>query len=217
MSERAYKIPVVAWLKVTDHMHAWLQYELGGGARVGDQKVISVQHLPGARDVLRMESSNDTATPERVASSMSAARRNCVVAGLELDREVTERLYGLTMDQVDLFVPIEAPRMCMTVTGVMRPWTLSVSFGREQASALQRLLRHEFWKAVDRYNLAYAARMNGEKYAQVDMIEAFCRETGTPDLYVEAMRREWQRRVKGGKTTTPPPPVEPETVTIAQL
>ena len=217
MAEKSYRVPPIAWLKVTDYMHAWLQHELGGGARIGDQRVVCVQHLPGAREVITTETENDTMEPKPVVNAMSATRRNCIIAGLEMEPVVVERLYCITAQQFRLFVPIECPLMCLTSRGVLRPWTLDISFGKEQAREMQRLLRREFWRAVDTYNLKYAEKMNGKKYAQVDMIEAFCQETGTPDLFVDAMRREWQRRVKRGETTTPPPPKELEHVSILSL
>ena len=61
---------------------------------------------------------------------------------------------------------------------------------------MQQLLRDAFWEAVERFDSAYAQKMGGKDYPAVDMIEAFCAETKTPDLYVDAMRREWQRRQK---------------------
>ena len=217
MTEKNYKTHQIAWLKVTDYMHAWLQLELGGGARIGDQRVVSIQHLPGSRTVLRMETRDDMADPGKVFNAMSSNRRNCVVTGLDLDRDTVEQAYGVTADQLKLFVPLECPKTCMTALGVLRPWTPNVSFGKEQASAMQRLLRHEFWRAVDEFNLRYARKMNGRKYPQVDMIEAFCQETGTPDIYVDAMRREWQRRVKRGETTSLKPTEGPENISIFAL
>jgi len=217
MAEKAYKTPPIVWLKVTDYMHAWLQYELGGGARIRDQRVVSVQHIPGARAVLRMETEEDIMEPRRVLNAMSGTRHNCLVCGLDLDPAVIEQTYGMTAATMKLFVPIEAPKMCLTKHGVLRPWTLDICLGKEQASAMQRLLRGEFWKAVDAFNLRYARKMEGRKYPQVDMIEAFCQETGTPDIYVDAMRREWQRRVKRGETTPPPPPEELEHMDILEL
>ena len=211
--DRSYNPPPIVWLKMTDYMHAWLQYELGGGARIKSQKVVCVQDIPGARDVLMMETDEDTMEPRKVTNAMSGTRKNCVCLGLELDPAVVEELYGLTEKQMALFVPVECPRRCLTKNGVLRPWTLDVCFGRDQATAMQRLLKQEFWNAVDRHNLDYARKMKGEKYPAVDMIESFCRLTGTPDLYVDAIRREWQRRVKRGETTTPPKYVE-KVVTI---
>ena len=96
MEEKKYKVPNIVWLKVTDYQHAWLQRELGGGARVGDQRVVSVQHLPGARDVLKMETVEDMMEPVKVDKVMSATRRNCIKAGLTLDEKVIEREYGIT-------------------------------------------------------------------------------------------------------------------------
>lgn len=217
MAEKTYKVPPIVWLKITDYMHPWVQYDLGGAARVKNQLVVSVQHLRGARDVLKMETVEDMMEPKKVGNAMSDRRKNCLEAGLVLDPGVIERTYGLTAEMMKLFVPVECPKMCLTKNGVLRPWTLDVCLGREQANALQRLLRREFWNAVDEFNLEYARKMNGRKYPQVDMIEAFCRETGTPDIHVEAMRREWQRRVKRGETTTPPPPEEPKHLDILEL
>ena len=217
MDNKTYRTPPIVWLKMTDYIHGWLQHELGGAAMVGDQRVVCVQDLPGARDVLRMETLEDMMEPGKTANAMSDTRKNCLCAGMALDPAVVERQYGITQEAMKLFVPVECPKRRMTKNGVLRPWTLDTCLGKEQASALQRLLRGEFWKAVDTFNLGYARKMGGRKYPQVDMIEAFCQETGTPDLYVETIRREWQRRVKRGETTPPPPPEEPEYVSILSL
>ncbi len=195
--EKIYEIPPIVWLKMTDYMHGWLQWELGGGARVKDQKVVCVQHLPGARAILRMETMEDLELgPMKVDKSMSATRKNMLEAGLVIDESVVEREYGLTKDLLKLFVPVECPKMCLTKYGVLRRWTLDVNLGKQQAGELQRLLRAAFWQAVDDFNTEYARKMDGQKYPAVDMVEEFCMMTETPDTYVEAIRREWQRRRK---------------------
>lgn len=206
MSEKNYRLPAVAWLKVTDYMHGWLQKELAGGVRIGDKRVVCIQHLPGARDALRMETGNDVTGRETSWSptnggenTMSATRRNCIVAGLELDAPTVERLYGITREDLSSYVPIECPKICLTKDGVLRPWSNDTCFGQRQATALQRLLRDTFWQGVADFAQDYAREHEGEKYAQVDMIEDFCRSCDTPDVFVEAMRREWQRRVKRAK------------------
>lgn len=198
MSEKNYKLPVVAWLKVTDYMHGWLQRELAGGARVGDKRVVCVQHLPGAREVLRMETSYDVTRLEDTGcgSALSATRRNCIEAGMALDEETVSRLYGMTRKDLSLYVPIECPRTCLTANGVLRPWTNDVCFGHRQAFALLRLLREAFWQGVAEYDAEYARKKDGVKYAAIDMIESFCRDMDISDMHVEAMRREWQRRQK---------------------
>lgn len=198
MSEKNYKLPAIVWLKMTDYTHGWLQHELGGGARIKEQRVVSVQHLPGAREILRMETVEDMMERKPLGNALSATRKNCMEAGLEIDPSTMEKEYGVTRELLELFVPVECPKMCLTRRGVLRPWTLDVCFGKTQATSLQRLLRNEFWKAVEEFDVQYAAMLSGKKYPAVDMIEAFCAETGTPDLYVEAIRREWQRRVKRG-------------------
>ena len=194
--ETTYKLPPIVWLRITDYMCAWLQYELGGDLRIGTQRVICVQHLPGAREVLRMPSETDTSDSKTVGNSISAARKNCIDAGLRLDPESIERQYGVTEVALKTFVPVECPTMRVNFNGVLRPWTLNVNFGKPQSGAMLKLLRDAFWMAVGRFAENYAKDRGCEKYAQIDMIEAFCAETNTPDEYAEAMRREWQRRMK---------------------
>lgn len=201
MSEKVYDVPAIVWLKMTDYMHGWLQWELGGEARVKDQRVVCVQHLPGARAILRMETVEDMMEKKPIGNVMSATRKNCMEAGLNIDEDVMAREYGVTREAMKLFVPVECPKMCLTKSGVLRPWTLDVCLGREQAAAMQRLLRNAFWQAVEEYDAMYARKMNGKKYPAVDMVEEFCMDTETPDLYVEAIRREWQRRVKRVKSS----------------
>ena len=152
---------------------------------------------PGARHVLKMETVDDvTMTPSDTGVSMSDTRKNCIEYGLKLDPEAVEKLYGMTSDRLKMYVPIECPRLCLTKNGVLRPWTLDVCFSQKQGTALHRLLRQEFWHAVERFDEEYARKMGGRKYPAVDMIEQFCSETGTSDIHVDALRREWQRRVK---------------------
>lgn len=187
---------MVVWLKMTDYMHGWLQHELGCALMIKEQHVVCVQHLEGARDVFRMESSEEELKSGPIGISISCIRKNCIDAGMDIDQETVEKAYGVSKKDLKLFVPIECPKMCMTVSGVLRPWTEEVNFGQHQATALQKLLRGEFWKAVESFDKSYAAKMDGKKYPAVNMIEAFCAETKTSDEYVEYIRREWQRRQK---------------------
>ncbi len=191
-----YKTPMISWLKVTDYMHGWMQHALGGAVRIREQRVLSVQHLPGAKGILRMETTEDMLERKPIVNAMSGTRKNCICAGLDLDASVMERMYGMTKELLLQFVPIECPKMCLTKNGVLRPWTLDVCFGKKQATALQKLLRQEFWNAVEEFSMSYAKQHVGEKYPDRDMIERFCLETDTSDMYVDDIRREWQRRIK---------------------
>ncbi len=194
--EKDYKLPAIAWLEMTDYTHGWMQSRLGGGARIGNQRVISVMHLPGAKELLKMETKEDYMDRVRVKNAMSGTRRNCIDLGLKLDPDIVKQLYGVTAEDLALYVPVECPKMCLTKNGVLRPWTLDVCFGTKQAVALQRLIKKEFWNDVEKFNMEYAQRLNGKKYPAVDMIWDFCKETETPDMYVDAIRREWQRKQK---------------------
>ena len=202
MSEKNYRAPVVAWLRVTDYMHGWIQKELAGGARIGRKKVVCVQHLDGGRDALRMETANDvTGDGEDMKAavqknSMSATRWGCIDAGLTLDQKTVEQHFGITRQELSLFVPVECPGTCLTPLGILRPWTGDRCFGQQQSKALLKVLREAFWRGVAEYDREYARRQEGGDYAVIDMLEAFCRDMETSDLYVDALRREWQRRQK---------------------
>ncbi len=147
-----------------------------------------------------METVDDMAlhnsTGEKVAGAMSALMHNCIEAGMGLDEDSITKEYGLTREALQMYLPLETPKVCVNACGLLRPWTLSVTMGREQTAAVLRVIRQEFWKAVEDYNQQYQEQNPGKRYAAVEMIEAFCADTHTPDTYVEAMRREWQRRQK---------------------
>lgn len=193
---KTYPTPPIAWLWITDYMHGWLQYELGCEARIGERRVVCVQHLEGARAVLRMKTEEDMAEPKRTPGmSLSPTRYNCYREGLRISPDVMQRDFGVTAETLDLYVPIECPKMRLTANGVLRPWNLDTSFGKEQARELQALLRTEFWKAVAEFDREYAEGA-APSYPAKEMLEQFCATTNTPDIYVEAMRREWQRRKK---------------------
>ena len=195
--EKSYTLPTIAWLRATDYLHGWLQSQLGCAAMVGNQKIVCVQHLEGAKQILKMETREDTLGEKCQAPvAMSAKRYNCVTAGLQLDEQAVGEMYGVKREELPLYVPIEVPKMCTTSAGVLRPWTLNTSFGHKQAGELLRLLREEFWKAVAQYDRQYAEKKQGRPYPAIDMIEAFCRDTQTSDIYAAPLRREWQRRQK---------------------
>lgn len=194
--ERKYQLPVIAWLKITDYIHGWARHELGGAVRACDQRVISVQHLRRAKEVLRMETAEDMKRQQPPENTMSATKRNCIEEGMKIDREATEQIFGVTQDELRLFVPVECPKMCLTANGVLRPWTLDTCFGKKQSRELREVIFCAFWDAVAKFADEYADSMAGKRYSTKEMIEAFCNDTGTPEVYIDTIRREWLRQRK---------------------
>jgi len=192
------KMPAIVWLRVTGFLRGWLVYEYGSKVMVNGRRVVCLQHLDGVRDILRMETVDDMElSPDLpVELSLSASRYGLISAAMTLSPEAAERIYHLSLEQLQQFVPIEVPRVRLTEEGLLRPWSGDAMLGDAQAKALLRLLREAFWEDVERFARRYAREHDGEKYAQEDMIAAFCRLTKTSDLHIEAMRREWQRRCK---------------------
>ena len=186
----------ICWLKVTDYMRGWARCALGCGTKIGKEPLISLYQIMGAKEVLEIGTDDDLPDHGTPGNAMSATWRCALEVGLEYDPATMECIYGVTEETLEQCLPIACPPTAMTVNGISRAWTNDTCFGREQAMALQKLLREAFWTAVGQYSKQYAQEHRGEKYAQVEMIEAFCRETKTDDMYVEAMRREWQRRNK---------------------
>ena len=210
--EKNYDDQKVVWLKVTDYMHGWILKELGGDSMIREQRIACLQQLPGFRDIMRMCSEKDSPENQFVGDSISSARWGMIDLGLGIDDEMICRVYGVDKDVLKLFIPVECPKMRMTETGVLRPWESNVCFGRRQAAALQKLLRAAFWNAVADYNQIYARQFGFRHYAAKDMLESFCNDTDTPDFYVDAMRREWQRRVRRNDNNTSPLPIRREEV-----
>ncbi len=191
-------MPAIVWLRVTEFIRGWLDYEFGSKVMVNGRRVVCLQHLDGVRDILRMETVDEVElSPDLpVELSLSASRYGVISAAMTLSPEATERIYHLSLEQMQQFVPIECPRLRLTQEGLLREWGGDAMLGDAQAKALLRLLRHYFWEGVEGFARRYASEHEGEKYAQEDMIEAFCRMTKTSELHIEAIRREWQRRCK---------------------
>lgn len=195
---KSTKMPAIAWLRVTEFTRGWLDYEFGSKVMVNGRRVVCLQHLDGVRDILRMETVDDMElSPDLpVELSLSASRYGVISAAMTLSPEATERMYNLSPKQLQQFVPIEVPRVRLTEDGLLRPWSGDAMLGNAQAKALLRLLREAFWEGVEQFASRYAREHEGERYAQEDMIEAFCKMTKTSELHIEAIRREWQRRAK---------------------
>ena len=191
-------MPAIVWLRVTGFLSGWLDYEYGSKVMVNGRRVVCLQHLDGVRDVLRMETVDDMElSPDLpVELSLSASRYSMLQAAMTLSPEVTERICHLSPEQLQQFVPIEVPRVRLTTDGLLREWRGDAMLGDEQAKELLRLLRQAFWEDVNEFARLYAQQHEGERYAQEDMIAAFCQMTRTSELHIEAIRREWQRRCK---------------------
>ena len=194
-------MPAIAWLRVTEFIRGWLVYEYGSKVMVNGRRVVCLQHMDGVRDILRMETVADMKlSPDLpVELSLSASRYGLISAAMTLSPEATERMYHLSLEQMQQFVPIECPRVRLTEEGLLREWGGDAMLGDAQAKELLRLLREAFWEDVERFARRYAREHEGEKYAQEDMIAAFCKMTRTSELHIEAIRREWQRRAKRAK------------------
>ena len=188
----------VAWLHMTGYAHDWLFNEFGGSVRLYGKPVVSIAHLTGAKEILRMEAIDDMTASEDSRLAMSAMRMDCMEAGIVLNQETIRKMYGITPEHLKLFVPIECPKMALTKYGVLRSWGRTMSFGKRQAMALNRLLMKNFWQAIEDY---YSALCKAGKapVTAISMIEGFCDETGTSEIWATDLRREWQRRVARNK------------------
>ena len=186
----------ICWLKITDYMRGWARRALGGTKRVRNNTVIEVQHIAGVQAVLEMPA-DDELHPDVVPGNVICDTWHAALeVGLEMDAESVEKLFCVTRELFCQYPPVSCPPYAMYEDGTIHPWDSDTSFGQQQAASLLRLIREAFWQAVGVFSNTYQQAHKGERYAQVEMIEAFCKEYRTDDMYVEAMRREWQRRQK---------------------
>lgn len=190
----------ICWLKITDYMQGWLQKALGGNVTVKGRRALSVQQLPGAQEVMMMGTEDDLPGRGSLGNAISSTWYNALEAGLSLDPSAMESQYGITRDTLQQYVPIVCPRYAVAKNGIVRSWTSDTYFGRQQSIELQKVLRNAFWRAVREFSVEYADAHKGKQYAQIDMIEDFCMENNIEDTYVDAIRREWQRRVKRNRS-----------------
>ena len=202
-SAKNYPTPPVAWLLITQYTHQWLFREFGGAVRLHGYPVLSVASVPEAREILRMQTQEDILQPMPFRWSLSAMRMDCMQLGIGIGPKSIEEIYGLTAEGLKSFVPIECPKMALTEYGVLRPWNRATAFGQSQAYLLCKLLRSLFWQAVANHQDKMVAEDNAPETA-IELAESFCAETGTPDIYADDIRREWQRqcatkKARGGK------------------
>ena len=188
----------ICWLKITDYMRGWARMALGGPKRVKDDPVIQVQNLEGAQPVLMMATDNELHSGDVPGNVICDTWHAALEVGLEMDACGMEREFGVTRELLSQYLPVACPPYAVADNGTVHPWDSDTSFGQQQAAALLRLIREAFWRAVGDFSRWYQREHAGEHYAQVEMIEAFCKRYQTDDVYVEAMRREWQRRCKRG-------------------
>ena len=189
----------ITWMKVTDYMHDWLEKEFGCELRARGVRVLCLHDLEGAREILKMETNEDGWSGGKIANAISVTRMKCLDAGLRLDPDAVRTMYGIDAEALKLYMPIECPRMALTENGVLRPWTWDTTFGRDQTVAMHRLLRNTFWKAVAEFDEAYNREVNNENYPAKEMIQEFCRRNKIGEIYIDALRREWQRRKNPAK------------------
>ena len=184
--------PPVAWLSLTSYMHEWLFREYGGDVRLYGKPVLSIAHIPDAKKLLRQQTQDDVMEDGQTRWSVSAMRMDFLQHGVELGIKGVGGM-ELTREQLNLFLPIECPKMALTQNGVLRPWNRQTSFGQRQAFALTKLLRGAFWKTVADYERNFKWP-RGAEHTAIAMIESFCQDAGVPDIYAADLRREWQRQ-----------------------
>ena len=190
----------ICWLRVTDYQRGWMRSALGSGLTVKGRMVLSMFHLPGAHEAFMMGADDDLPEGGVPGNAISDTWYNALEAGLNMYAPAVEDTFGVTKEQLGEYVPIGCPHYAISLEGVIHHWTGDTCFGRQQAQELIKVLRNGFWNAVSEYSEQYKELRHGEHYAQVEMIEAFCGENDTDDVYVEAIRREWQRRLRRERT-----------------
>ena len=115
--DRQNSAAAVVWLKVTDYMQGWLLKEFGGEARIGDRKVVCMQHLEGIKRAMKMIAEKDQRLPGQPPIVMSAQLHNCISAGLELDNCALMQEYALTKETFEMYIPLEMPALRVTLDG----------------------------------------------------------------------------------------------------
>lgn len=188
----------ICWLRITDYMRGWARMALGNGKSVKGIPVLDIKSLDGMEQV-RLMSTDDELPGDGVPGNvMCDTWHAALTAGIEMDPWGMEQEFGITSEVLDQYLPVECPDYAVGQDGAIRPWDNNTCFGKQQAIAILRLVRETFWASVGNYASEYRKVHFGTKYAQIDMLESFCKDCHIDDTCIEAMRREWQRRSKRG-------------------
>ncbi len=186
----------ICWLRITDYMRGWARVALGGAKRVKEDPVLEILNLKGVQPILLMPTDSDLPGFGAPGNAMCDTWHAALLAGIEVDAWGMEREFGITKEVLEPYLPVACPDNAVTKDGAIHAWNSDTSFGKQQAIALLRLIRDAFWSAVGDYAVQYKKAHFGAKYAQIDMLDSFCRDYHINDMHLEAMRREWQRRCK---------------------
>ncbi len=187
--------PAMAWLWVPGYMIAWLEYEYGGALVYYGRKLLSTWQVSGMKAAMREPTLEDALMNTQEKLSLSAQRMDCLQAGMQVNADTMATVFGMEARELALYVPLECPKMALTKLGVLRPWQRHIAFSRRQARSILALLQREFWGALAAYNEEYARTHEGW-YPAVEMVESFCDDTNTPEVFIAEIRREWQRKEK---------------------
>lgn len=186
----------ICWLRITDYMREWARVALGSQKHVNGIPVLDILNLKGVRPALLMPTINELPGTGAPGNSMCDTWHAALSAGLEVDAWGMEREFGVTKETLEQYLPVACPDYAIAEDGAIHSWDNDTSFGKQQSTALLRLIRDAFWSAVDNHATQYKKSHLGTKYAQIDMLESFCKDYHINDMHLEAMRREWQRRCK---------------------
>lgn len=186
----------ICWLRITDYMREWTRTTLGNSKRVKDEPVLDILSLEGVQSALLMPTSDGLPGFGTLGNAMCDTWHAALTVGLEMDAQGMEKEFSITREMLEQYLPVACPAIAITMDGSTHPWNRDTCFGKQQASAVLRLIRDAFWSAVGNYAVQYENAHFGTKYAQIDMLESFCKDYRINDTYLEAMRREWQRRCK---------------------
>lgn len=189
----------ICWLRITDYMREWARTTLGSPKRVKGEPVLDILSLEGVQSVLLMPTSDGLPGFGSLGNAMCDTWHAALTVGLDMDAQGMEKEFGITREMLVQYIPVACPAVAITTDGSTHPWNRDTSFGKQQAAAILRLIRDAFWSVVGNYAIQYEDANFGIKYAQIDMLESFCKDYRINDTYLEAMRREWQRRCKRGK------------------
>jgi hypothetical protein len=189
----------ICWLRITDYIRDWARVTLGTPMRVKNKPILDILSLEGIRPVLLLPAENELPGFKAFGNAMCDTWYAALTVGVEMDAWGMEKEFGITKATLDQYLPVLCPSYAVAENGAVRIWDSDTSFGKQQTTTLLRLIRDVFWSSVGKYATEYRKAHFGAKYAQIDMLESFCKDYHINDMHLEAMRREWQRRCKREK------------------
>ena len=166
------------WVRLTPYLLNWAEEEFGTGLKLVGKDVLELRTLPGVKEVLREEVTEDLTFESQCECSMSQLRYEVIHSGLGITGEKNKN--------IETCLPVHVPDYLRTANGVIRPFNRLMEFQHKSAKQLAKIVYQKFWTEVWKFSRKFTG-------GDIDMLSTFSEEHKIPLIYIDDLRNQFQR------------------------